>query len=97
MRNGGITLTGVVLDIDHKSGTKNGKDWAFDIVSVLTGKSVSEVRWPQSDDLGSLPKVDERITLVVELDVFNGRQQIEAVSRLRDAALAPAGGARVSA
>lgn len=76
--NGAVIVRGEVLEVEHKSGTKNGQDWSFDIVSVLTGKTVSEVRWPTSDTLGPVPKEGDRLTLEVALDVFNGRQQIEA-------------------
>lgn len=77
--NGGITLSGVVLDVVHKSGTTTkGQPYSFHILSVLTGKTVSEVRWPENEDLGNPPKEDDRINVAIELDVFNGRQQIEA-------------------
>lgn len=90
--NGKITLEGLVLGTEHKSGTsKAGQPYAFDIVSVLTGKTVSEVQWSANvDDLGPAPREDEKITVVVELDVYAGRQQIKAIRRLASGARAAA-------
>lgn len=77
--NGAVIVRGEVLEVEHKSGNKNGKDWAFDVLFVQTGRSVSEVRWDgSSDSLGGVPKEGDRINVEVLLDVFNGRQQIEA-------------------
>lgn len=76
--NGAVTVRGEVLEVENKSGNKNGKDWAFTVLYVQTGRTVSEVRWGDVDNLGPAPKEGDRITVEVLLDVFNGRQQIEA-------------------
>lgn len=79
--NGSITLRGRVLDVTLREGTTTkGQPYRFHILSVLTGKSVSEVRW--TEDSGILPREDEQIEAVVELDVFNNRLQINATSRV---------------
>lgn len=89
MKNGAVIVKGRVLDVDHRSGTTTkGQPYSFHIVSVLTGKAVSEVRWPES--VGVPPREDETLEVVVSLDTFNGRLQIEAQERV-------ASGARVAA
>lgn len=91
--NGGIFLKGRVLDMDHKSGTSTkGQAYAFWIISVLTGKTVSEVRWDPNRVAASIPKEGDELHVQVGLDVFNGRQQIE----LQRFVVAAATGSRVA-
>lgn len=80
---GAIIVRGTVLGVEHKSGisAKTNEPWAFDIISILTGKAVSEVRWDVKR-VGPVPKEDEFLALEVSLDVYGGRQQIEAQLRV---------------
>lgn len=88
--NGGITLRGKVLDRELKQGTtKTGSPWSFWIVSVLTGKSVSEVRYGVDNGVPVIPIPNEgdTVSIDVTLDVYNNRQQIEARSVVSAAGL----------
>lgn len=65
-KTGGIYVTGEVLERTHRAGTTNGRDWAFDVLSILTGASVTEVSW-QQDSEGTCPREGERTNLQVTL------------------------------
>lgn len=94
--NGAVVVRGEVLGTELKSGTaKSGNPYAFHIVSILTGRQVSEVTWPSepSDDQGPVPSEGDKIEVEVNLGIYGGRQQIEPVRRVRPAGarLAPTG------
>lgn len=79
-KNSGVFVVGRVLDVEHKSGNQGtDKSYSFHIVSMLTGKTVCEVKWDARNiGDGPLPKEGDELHVAVELGVYAGRQQINA-------------------
>jgi hypothetical protein len=78
MANGAVIVQGEVLDINHRQGTSERGPWAFDIVSILAGKTVQEVRFDQ-DTQGGVPSEGDNVALEVKLSSYKGFVQATAV------------------
>lgn len=80
---GGVFVSGEVLDVDFKQGNQGtDKAYAFHIVSVLTGKSVTEVKWDSRNISDKVPSEGDSVNLGVEFSTWAGRLQCNALRSL---------------
>lgn len=74
---GGIFVQGEVLERTHRSGTTNGREWAFESLAVLTGATTTEVTWQNDTEGGiqSCPNEGDNVNLAVS--IRNGRISVK--------------------
>jgi hypothetical protein len=79
---GTVSIQGQVLEVEHKQGTFNERDFDFKVAHVLVGRKVVEVRY--NPDNGDARPPAEGDTLSVEVEVPKGVRLIARRSLAAD-------------
>ena len=64
---GSLTVVGEVLDVSHRSGEYEGRQYDFHLAEILCGTKVVEVKFQNGNADARPPAIGDTVTIHVEL------------------------------